>query len=160
MHFSNVFPWLVLSLSTTAFKFTKPDLDKKLNLSADLITVSWVAEPSDAAGYDNLELWWRGNGFGYNLVKNYPFAVGVGEYGWNPKGERQALEQSNYTLSPGKDFYFSITAHPGNSSRGMGVQSEKYAVEGYGRISSGHQLQPRLAMWPLAVGVSLVFALS
>ena len=155
MHFSAVVPWLALVSGITAFTFTKPDLDKKLNLSAETISIAWVVDPQEAAAYQNLSLQFSGRDFSYTIVKDFPLALGTGEYGWNPKDVRDAMGATNKTLSSGKDFFFKAKMTEANSSRGAGVSSDKYAVEGYSHISPGNQLRQGLGAWLLAAGVGL-----
>jgi len=158
MRLSATLPWLALLPSIgSAFKFTKPDPNKKLDLSAEVITIAWTTETNDAAAYDRIDIWWNGPpGFGYELVKNFPLAAGTGEFGWNPKGVRQSLELSNMTLPSAKEYEFKAQLHLGNSTRGAGILSDKYAVEGYSRISAGHRLLQGSAGWLLVLGACML----
>lgn len=120
-------------------KFTKPDVNQKLNLSAESIIIAWTLEPESQPAKESpvVDLWWYGNGFGHGLAVNLSSAPGVTEFEWKPQKYRDALLRTNYTLSSTKDFFFELKYHEVNSSRGTGIKSEKYAVEGYPIISSG-----------------------
>ena len=156
MRYSTVLPFLALVPSIAAFKFTKPDVDKKLNLSAESITISWTADSNDSQ-FDDVTVIFTAPSFNAIIINLFPLAVGTGEFAWNPKDIRQALEKNNTVLPNTKDFYFQAMLG-GKTATTTRVNSEKYAVEGYSRISAGHRLHQGLGAWILAaaVGVALL----
>ncbi|KAK3357983.1 hypothetical protein B0T25DRAFT_540696 [Lasiosphaeria hispida] len=128
-----------------ALEFTKPDMGKKLNLSSPEIIIAWKVDPHDGVGTEDhnlVDIWWQSPGFGYQLTKNYPLSAGESEFKWNPQEQKDALASTKIILSPEKIFVFEARVHAGvNSTRGAGVESGKYAVEGYPRISAGNQFR-------------------
>ena len=118
-------------------RFTKPDTDKKLNLSSPEITIAWTVDNDrNEARTPLVDIWFLAAGFGYELKKDFPSQAGSSSLVWNPKDVVDALMSTNHSLPGGKEFQFELRFHDRNSSRGSGVLSEKYAVEGYRFMNS------------------------
>jgi hypothetical protein len=139
-----------------AVKFTKPDVDKRLNLSADTITIAWVVEGGtpEATQYQSVDIWWQGPGFGYQLASDFPAGtVGTSEFAWKPKNVSDALLSTGTILPTDKKFYFETKFHEKNSSAGASIKSENYAVEGYPKIGAAGSSQPE---WGIGLAGSLL----
>ncbi|KAK0639555.1 hypothetical protein B0T16DRAFT_423394 [Cercophora newfieldiana] len=129
---------LIPSISAQV-RFTKPDIDKKLNLSSESITIAWAVDNGVAEAQQVVDIWWQNDQtFGYQLVANYSNAAGTNSYAWNPQDVVDALHKSNNLALPsGKNFQFELRFHGRNDSRGSRIRSESYAVEGYSPMQTG-----------------------
>ncbi|KAK4444355.1 hypothetical protein QBC34DRAFT_498372 [Podospora aff. communis PSN243] len=121
---------LLLPLSLAQVRITRPDTDKKLNLSAPTITIAWAVDNGAAEASQIVDIWFQttsvgSSNLGYQLVANYTFnAAGTNSYDWNPRDEVAALKSSGVALPTEKASVFELRFHERNSSRGSTVRSE------------------------------------
>ncbi|KAK0622567.1 hypothetical protein B0T14DRAFT_601296 [Immersiella caudata] len=130
---------LLPTLTYAQVRLTHPDPSTKINLSSPSITLTWAVDNGVAEASYVVDIWFHQvspQKFGYELVENYPNAAGTNSYEWNPKSQVEALKKSGMVLSGGKDFMFDLRFHERNGSRGSGVVSERFAVEGFSPMSS------------------------
>ncbi|KAK2004880.1 hypothetical protein LX36DRAFT_705979 [Colletotrichum falcatum] len=133
----------LLAAAVQGLRFTGPDVDTKLNLSAP-ITITWEHERGGGteAAWTELDLWWHGGlvsgtVFGYELEANMSVSEAGGRYEWDPASVRTALAVNAGKLPAGKDYYFAATLHPPNATAPSGTSfSEKYAVEDEALVAS------------------------
>lgn len=121
--------------------FTKPDVNQKLNLSAESITIAWTLEPNSQPAKENpqVDLWWCGEGFGHELTANLSTAPGITSFEWKPEQYRDSFVRNKWTFTTAKTFFFELEYHagPNGTARPQTFRSEKYAIEGYPNMKSG-----------------------
>lgn len=87
-----------------------------------------------------MDIWFQadaggGSLFSWGLKDN--ITVADGNYTWDPREIRETLASNNSTLSAEKEHYFEAHLHNANHTWQMGLESDKYEVEGYDGIGSG-----------------------
>lgn len=155
---------LCLLPASSAFEFTLPDPNNKLNLSAPSIEIAWDREGgSGGAEYQQVDIWFQATGesntFSWGLEANV--SANDGNYTWDPREIKDLLTENRNTLLAAKVHHFEARLHNANSSAGAQIESDEYEVEGYDNIVSGaNVMRSRNGGLLVASGVFMVMAWS
>ncbi|KAF5698155.1 hypothetical protein FGLOB1_12255 [Fusarium globosum] len=122
-----------------AFEFTGPDSSQKLNLT-QTITITWdfnngpVIEPEARA----LDLWFNTRSTDINEWFTWLLATNLsltaGSYTWDPETVVKSLKDSNFSIRADAVHAFEARLLNNSGSKLSSVQSDVYAVEGFGFI--------------------------
>ncbi|KAF9872555.1 hypothetical protein CkaCkLH20_10052 [Colletotrichum karsti] len=150
-------PLLALTSVVSGLKFTAPNTNDKLNLSAPAINIEWELNNEGNPEYTEMDLSWHGEfaggggSFSHTLTENITSSNnqlnGNYSYNWDPTTILESFEKTKNRLSSEKVFYFELRRHAPNSGNAAMEPSEKYAVEGYDLVGSfGTSLKPEIGL--------------